>query len=215
MSEKGPVEEYERKKKDIERVLETTNTEFSRAYLLAADTHLFDKDKGGFDHDRLKGKDGAELRKAMAKTISGHLLEKAKDYFGAKAENDVAAQRLLQQYAGVTSQKIEDLIEHHKEDYKLDTHEKYRDKFMEGVEKEIAPIASSHLNNEHIDDFVNKMSDFAKKRLDTKYMQIGQIIPLYHDEKKNGPLTDKRVQQLHESISKAPKGENPQYLKKE
>ena len=198
------IKEFKEKHEAIEGVLTTTGMEYSRGYLSAADTHLFDEKTKTFDHKRLKDE---KVRKAFKDSIREHLTEKAMEYFNSKSKDPVVKARLLRDYSGITKEQIDRLVDTHQEKYDITKHESVRNTFMREVEKRVLPIASEGLDDTHIDDLLGEMPS-AKGLVDSKQMRIGDALALYDIHKEHGILTHKIIKESY----RAKEEPEPAYL---
>lgn len=200
------IKELEKKKDQIDKIIETANIHYSQAYTSQADKHLFDKEKGVYDHDRLKNK---KVREKMAGGIADYLIEKAKEHFKSDAKDEMTENRLLKAYAGVTREQIMEQIEEFQHDYTSEQHEDTKKRFMKKVREDVGPLAHAHLDDSHIDDIV-KATPGAKNAVDTKKMQLNDAIMVYNLGREHGNVTPELIKNTYRSAGQT----SPIYLKK-
>ena len=177
------IQEYYDKSQSIENIINSTTNAHSQAYLEAAKL-LVSKDGKNTDYTKLEDK---AFREQFIDKLLDSYISFAEQQSGTKANTEFEKEILLQKYVGITRAGLSEVIHEAKSKYSIQVHENIRKNLVEKQTKELAPLASSHLKEEHIEDILKHTG--TAEYLNKDVLEIGKAAMLLGQYKANGELT--------------------------
>lgn len=204
-----PIEVLKQNYSKVKKIVATTSSVHSEAYLAAQKAHLTGKDDL-VDSELLEN---ADVQKKFLDTMIDHYLTKAvKDLnLKGKPEDIIAQDRILRTYAGITRTELNELLQTQGKDYTLQQHEQVREELMKKIKKELQASASGHIGKEHTSALIKAMG--LEDVVDATKMKHTDALDLYNmqDQRDGEKLTQKGITRYFKSLGHA----SPVYLKEE
>ena len=189
------IKEFYDRTQSIENIINSTSNAHSEAYLAAVSILKDEKDK---DPDYSKLEDKAIREQFIEKLMDSYLTFATQQSGGSKPQSDFEKDVLMQKYIGVTRNQLAEIIHKSKSNYSIKNHESIRDELIKKQTKELTPLASSHLNKEHLESILEHTgtkSYFNKEALDVAHG--ANLLGAY---KQNGEITLSTVAQLKDQF---------------
>ncbi|HLC99292.1 MAG TPA: hypothetical protein VJC00_04770 [Candidatus Nanoarchaeia archaeon] len=150
MPEETPefIEQFYKKRNQVNMLLNTTEIEHSKAYIKAVDKALRNQE-GNVDYELLEDDD---IRQKFIDTLIGHYVSAAKSALKSdlKGETDLEKHILMKAYTGATKGALEGMIHETKSGYTKQQHDKEVGGLIKQQSKELSTLVGSHLKKEHI-----------------------------------------------------------------
>jgi len=165
---------------------------YHKAYLGAADEHLWDDKTKSYDYERLNA---TPVKKKFLDTLMKNLTDYSLKEAGIdKAKNDHVEYLVTQALTGVSEQFLQNRIDTLGEEYDVDAYLEDKRRLVDRVRQSLDEKATADLTMDHRESALKYM-DGAHKFLDHGQLtkdEVGQFMRLYH---KNGALPEKSVKQ--------------------
>jgi hypothetical protein len=143
------IEQYYKKKDQLERLLNTTEVMHSKAYDEALSV-ITDKN-GEIDYKLLKED---KKRLEFINKLSDQYISAAKKAFKSDVKGDFQENQLLQAYIGITKEQLADMVHENRHNYTKEKHNSIASNLKREQHKGLSRIVGNHLKDEHVDSIV-------------------------------------------------------------
>jgi len=185
----------------MNKILATTTSVHSEAYLAAQNKHLMEG-----KHINYELLDKKDVQKKFLDTMIDHYLERAVKELNLKEKPKDAMEqdRILEAYSNVTRGELERMIKENGREYTLNQHENVRDELMKTIRNKLSKSASSHVTKENMGAIIKGMelSDLVDiDKMD--HEDAATLYGLYHQ--KGDKLTSSDIDHFYrQQTHKAP-----------